>query len=176
MTKLTEKELKEKWIENACDYLGNKTRNQQSFKFNSGTETNGYSGRSFHEQIAEPYVRGVYKWCAVNINNNFVVFYCGEREAQTYLKSKFNNDPPAACITLDECKCSDISKDDKALLDKIYDEMCLRIHGMNEHITRMYIQCEKEFEIQRESETMFEFLESTEEKKEEPEDNVKSDE
>ena len=52
----------------------------------------------------------------------------------------------------------------------------MRIHGMNEQINKMYIQCEKEFEIQRESETMFEFLESTEEKKEYPGENVKSDE
>ena len=78
MAKLTEKELKEKWIENACDYLANKTRNEQTFKFNSDTETNGYCGRSFHEKVGEPWVRGVYKWCAVNINNNFVVFYCGD--------------------------------------------------------------------------------------------------
>lgn len=37
MSKLSEKELKEKWIENACDYLGNKTRNEHTFKFNSDT-------------------------------------------------------------------------------------------------------------------------------------------
>lgn len=159
MDKLNEKKLKEKWIENACDYLANKTNNEQTFNFSSYKETNGYYGRSFHEKVGESLSRGVYKWCAVNINNNFVVFYCGEREAQTYLKSKFNNDPPAACITLDECKCADISKNDKVLLDKIYDEMCMRIHGMNEQVNKMYIQCEKEFEIQRESETMFEFLE-----------------
>ena len=174
MAKKTQKELKDKWIENACDYLGNKTENKQTFKFSTDTETNGYCGRSFHEKVGEPWVRGVYKWCAVNINSNLVIFYCGEREAQTYLKSKYNNDPPATCITLDECKSCDISKKDKELLDRIYDEMCMRIHGMNEQINRMFIQAEKEFDIQRDSETMFEFLESTEENNGETQENVKS--
>ena len=160
---LTEK--KAKWIDNVCNYFVEKTRQNGTFKFNSDYECNSYQGRSFHEKIGEPYVRGYYKWCAVNINNDLVIFYCGEREAQTYMKSKFNDDPPAVCITLDECKSTDISKKDKEMLDKIYDEMCMRIHGMNEQIQKMFVQTEKEFEIVRDSETMFEFLQSTEETK-----------
>lgn len=170
MAKLTEKELKDKWIENACNYLAERTYKDKTFNFSNDRETNGYSGRSFHEQIGEPFVRGVYKWCAVNINSNLVIFYCGEREAQTYFKSKFNNDPPAVCITLEECKSADVSKNDKELLDKIYDEMCMRIHGMNEQVNKLFVQVEKEFEIQRDSEIMFEFIENKEE-----DNNAKSD-
>jgi hypothetical protein len=167
---MTNAEMKNKWIENVCDYLANKTKGKNTFNFSADYECNSYTGRSFHEQIAEPYTRGYYKWCAVNKDHNFVIFYCGEREAQTYFKSKFNNDPPAVCITLEECKSADVSKNDKELLDKIYDEMCMRIHGMNEQVNKLFVQVEKEFEIQRDSEIMFEFIENKEE-----DNNAKSD-
>ena len=63
-----------------------------------------------------------------------------------------------------------MSKNDKELLDKIYDEMCMRIHGMNEQVNKLFVQVEKEFEIQRDSEIMFEFIENKEE-----DNNAKSD-
>ena len=168
---MTKEEMKNKWIENVCDYLANKTKGKNTFNFSADYECNSYTGRSFHEQIAEPYTRGYYKWCVVNINNDLVFFYCGNREAQTYFKSKFNDDPPAVSIALDECKSPDISKKDKEMLDKMYDEMCLRVHGLNEKLHKMFMQAEKEFEIARDSETMFDFLESVE-PKETTEDNV----
>jgi hypothetical protein len=46
----------------------------------------------------------------------------------------------------------------------------MRIHGMNEQVNKLFVQVEKEFEIQRDSEIMFEFIENKEE-----DNNAKSD-
>jgi hypothetical protein len=65
---------------------------------------------------------------------------------------------------MDNVKTDRLSKDDKAQLDKIYDEICTKIHGMNDKIQKMFKQAEREFVIEQDVDSMFSFIEPVERK------------
>lgn len=153
--------LIDKRIENCVNYFVEKTKDESKFKFSSSWETSTYDGRSFHEMVGEPMVKGYYKWCAVNIKHELVIYWTCD--SLNYFKSRFNDDPPAYCFVLDNVKSDRLSKADKAQLDKIYDEICLKIHGMNDKIQKMFKQAEQQFVIEQDMDSLFSFIEPVKE-------------
>lgn len=73
----------------------------------------------------------------------------------TFFKSKYTTDPPAYSFVIEDCKNENISKEDKVKLETMYNEMCTKVAGLNEHVIKALTQCEQEFDINIDTETMF---------------------
>ena len=169
---MTQEEITNGWIDNAIAYFAKLADDKES-NFYVGCETDMYNGKSFHERGANGNVwnRSFYKWCAVNYQNRLVIFYKTDNMCSFY-KSKFAENPPCFSLKIAECTQPTLSNKDKESLHEIYTEICAKISGMNNKIIKTLTQCEQEFEIDLDTETMFSNLPSIEESEEKKEENV----
>ncbi len=150
----TQEEITHQWIANAINYLVELTEKKDS-TYSAGFESDCYDGRSFHYKIdGNGLNKGLYKWCAINYRGR-LVFYFKIDNMATFFKSKYTTDPPAYSFVIEDCKNENISKEDKVKLETMYNEMCNKVAGLNEHVIKSLTQCEQEFDINIDTETMF---------------------
>lgn len=169
---MTQEEITNGWIDNAIAYFAKLAEDKDS-TFRCGCETDMYNGKSFHEKLnGSMWEHGFYKWCAVNYQNRLVIFYKADSFQNSFYKSKFIDNPPCFSLRIADCTKPTLSNSDKESLNEIYTEICAKIAGMNNKIIKTLTQCEQEFEIDLDTETMFSNLPSIEESEGKKEENV----
>lgn len=162
--KMTPDEIKSGWIDNAIAYFAKLADENKDGLFRSGSESDMYNGKSFHEKVnGNMWNRSFYKWCAVNYQNRLVIYYKPDNNI-SFFTSKFAQDPPCFSIRATECSQPSLSNKDKETLEGIFNEICAKVSGMNNKIVQALTQCEQEFEIDMDTETMFGSIPAIEEK------------